>query len=200
MLSTSALSWAAARSGMTFSDFIASLTPEREEQLQRAYNAWRESKGLPPVQAVEPAPPARVAPEKVVPEAEDELSTLISHVAGEVAQEALEEAEAIHKTLDEINQMVIEEVEVEPEAEEAAAPEEAAQAEAPSADDAPAPTLKSLLADLPKAPDEAYYARVLAAGDAASIRATVEASIEAKRRAHKSRTALQALLDWMDAR
>ena len=45
-LSASALAWGAARSGLSYADFVAALDAEQEARLQREYDAWRVSKGL----------------------------------------------------------------------------------------------------------------------------------------------------------
>lgn len=48
-LPDSALSWAATRCGKSLSDFISSLTPEKEIEIMDAYNRWRREHGLPEV-------------------------------------------------------------------------------------------------------------------------------------------------------
>ena len=49
ILSTGCIDWAALRSGLSLPDFMASLNPEREEEILDSCNAWRKSKGLPKV-------------------------------------------------------------------------------------------------------------------------------------------------------
>ena len=45
-LPDSALSWAATRSGLPLSEYIASLTRERETVIMQDYNRWRKEHGL----------------------------------------------------------------------------------------------------------------------------------------------------------
>ena len=49
ILPTACINWAALRSGLSLPDFMASLNPEREEEILDSCNAWRKSKGLPKV-------------------------------------------------------------------------------------------------------------------------------------------------------
>ena len=94
ILSTNAYNWAMLRSGLSMGDFSASLTPEREAELFKAYNEWRRSRGLPEEKAPVPAPtiaaPAPVQEEKPAAPVDD-LSALITEVAAEVAAEVEEE-------------------------------------------------------------------------------------------------------------
>ena len=113
ILSNSALSWAATRSGMPFGEFLASLTPEREAELLREYNEWRTSKGLKPVAvpAMEERPKsASQAPQKARNDDTDDISAMIESIADEIEEEDLQEAEEISRTLEEIDAMVVEEV------------------------------------------------------------------------------------------
>ena len=113
ILSNSALSWAATRSGMPFGEFLASLTPEREAELLREYNEWRTSKGLKPVAvpATEERPKsAGQAPQKARNDDTDDISAMIESIADEIEEEDLQEAEEISRTLEEIDAMVVEEV------------------------------------------------------------------------------------------
>lgn len=175
ILSNSALSWAATRSGMPFGEFLASLTPEKEAQLLREYNEWRTSKGLKPVAvpATEERPrSASEAPQKARDEETDDISAMIESIADEIEEEDLQEAEEISRTLEEIDAMVVEEVpaqvgedaqhdaeaagedeadgfgEIEA-AEEIAAPEAFAAPEAPAAP--AAPTAPVVVEDMPVA-------------------------------------------------
>ena len=104
ILPTNAFNWAALRSGLSTGDFIASLTPEREEELFNAYNAWRRSKGLAEEKALAPAPIS--APENR--RKEDALSALFSQVADEVVAE---EAALVQDALDGADEIVEEELE-----------------------------------------------------------------------------------------
>lgn len=113
ILSNSALSWAATRSGMPFGEFLASLTPEREAQLLQAYNEWRTSKGLKPVAVpvMEERPVvAAEAPHKAKKDDTDDISAMIESIADEIEEEDIQEAEEISRTLEEIDAMVVEEV------------------------------------------------------------------------------------------
>ena len=113
ILSNSALSWAATRSGMPFGEFLASLTPEREAQLLQEYNEWRTSKGLKPVAvpAMEERPVvAAEAPHKAKKDDTDDISAMIESIADEIEEEDIQEAEEISRTLEEIDAMVVEEV------------------------------------------------------------------------------------------
>lgn len=94
ILSIPALNWAAVRSGLGLGDFMASLTPEREEEILVAYNAWKKSKGLKPEDPVSPI--FTVAHEN---QPEDDLSAMIEAVAEEIEEE---EAAEIANTMAEI--------------------------------------------------------------------------------------------------
>lgn len=138
ILSNAAFNWASLRSGLTLPDFVASLTPEKEEEILKQYNEWRRARGLPEDKPLAPKPPARVAgeaasPQQAVPVAQaapeqDALSEMVSQIADQVKREALEEAELIKEALREID--------VEPAPRR---PEEAPEAAAPRAK-APAQT------------------------------------------------------------
>lgn len=108
ILPINAFNWAALRSGLSTGDFIASLTPEREEELFNAYNAWRRSKGLAEEKALTPiAVQAAVSTQK--PEVRvDPLSALFSQVAEEVVAE---EAALVQDALDGADGIVEEELE-----------------------------------------------------------------------------------------
>ena len=62
ILPTACINWAALRSGLSLPDFMASLDPEREEEILKSYNAWRKSKGLPEVRPCVPKPPVAPKP------------------------------------------------------------------------------------------------------------------------------------------
>ena len=121
ILSNNAFNWAMLRSGMGMGDFIASLTPEREAELFKAYNEWRRSRGLPEEKAPVPAPtiaaPAPVQEEKPAAPVDD-LSALITEVAAEVAaeveEEEAEEAALVQNALDGADE-IVEETEPVPE-------------------------------------------------------------------------------------
>ncbi len=204
ILSNSALSWAATRSGMPFGEFLASLTPEREAQLLQAYNEWRTSKGLKPVAvpATEEKPAsAAEAPHKVKKDAADDISAMIESIADEIEEQDLQEAEEISRTLEEIDAMVVEEVpaqvgedalrddeeagedeafEASGEPEPLAAPAEPAEPDAPAVSETPA--APDAAADVPVAQ---LFAKLPKAPDAALYEALlsrfsdIEAAIEA---------------------
>ena len=101
--STNAFNWAALRSGMSTGDFMASLTPEREEELFKQYNEWRRSKGLAEEKApTPPISPSAAPKQRKEPAASpvDDLSALINEVAAEVEEEEAEEAALIQDVLD----------------------------------------------------------------------------------------------------
>lgn len=106
ILSTNAFNWAALRSGMGTGDFIASLSPEREAELFKAYNEWRRSRGL--AEEAAPAPTATpAAPEqRKEPAPVDTISALITEVAAEVEEEEAEEAALVHDALDGADEIV----------------------------------------------------------------------------------------------
>lgn len=124
ILPTACINWAALRSGLSLSDFMASLNPEREEEILKSYNAWKKSKGLPEARPCVPKPP--VAPTPTTPPKppvaveqplmkgedkrepqdddadepqEDDISDLVSKIADQVAQEELEDTELIQEAL-----------------------------------------------------------------------------------------------------
>ena len=191
ILSNSALSWAATRSGMPFGEFLASLTPEREAQLLREYNEWWTSKGLKPVAvpAMEERPKsASQAPQKARNDDTDDISAMIESIADEIEEEDLQEAEEISRTLEEIDAMVVEEVpaqvgedalhdaeaagedeaeafgetEASEEFEAPAAPEAPAEPEAPEAPEAPAAPEKPEAPAAPAGVGDVSVAQLLA--------------------------------------
>ena len=118
ILSNNAFNWAVLRSGMGTGDFIASLTPEREEELFKQYNEWRRKRGLPEEEAVKT--PLHEPRKKPTPQAasnngnvsmvrgalEDDISVLINEVASEMVVEEAEEAELIQNALDGADEIV----------------------------------------------------------------------------------------------
>ena len=134
ILSNNAFNWAMLRSGMGTGDFMASLTPEREEELFKAYNEWRKERGLPEEMApsLVPSPtPAPVVPQAPIEVPEDDLSAMFTQVAAEVEEEEAEEAALVQNALDGADEIVEEEAaapvpdEIVEELEEEPAPEEA---------------------------------------------------------------------------
>ena len=227
ILSNSALSWAATRSGMPFGEFLASLTPEREAQLLQEYNEWRTSKGLKPVAVpvMEERPVvAAEAPHKAKKDDADDISAMIESIADEIEEEDIQEAEEISRTLEEIDAMVVEEVPAQvgedalrdeaasegddaadafEESEAPAAPEMPAEPEAPEAPEAPAGAedvpVAQLFARLPKAPDVALYEALLNrfSGVEAAMEA-VKAAIADHTRRHRGTAALRAFLKHLE--
>ena len=134
ILSNNAFNWAMLRSGMGTGDFIASLTPEREEELFKQYNEWRRKRGLPEEKAPSLAPsptPAPVVSQAPIEVPEDDLSAMFTQVAAEVEEEEAEEAALVQNALDGADEIVEEEAaapvpdEIVEELEEEPAPEEA---------------------------------------------------------------------------
>lgn len=226
ILSNSALSWAATRSGMPFGEFLASLTPEKEAQLLREYNEWRTSKGLKPVAvpATEERPKSvGQAPQKARNDDTDDISAMIESIADEIEEEDLQEAEEISRTLEEIDAMVVEEVpaqvgeDAQHDAEAAGEdeadafdeigadepPEVPAEIEAPAAPAAPVLAedvpVAQLLARLPKVPDAALYAALIDrfSGVEAAVEA-VKAAIADHTRRHRGTAALRAFLKHLE--
>ena len=116
ILPTACINWAALRSGLSLPDFLASLNPEREEEILKSYNAWRKSKGLPeekPVasklQSTKPQPSTQgddvdkpqaddareLQDDDLGEPQDDDVAGLVSRIADQVAREELEEAELI---------------------------------------------------------------------------------------------------------
>ena len=144
ILPTACINWAALRSGLSLPDFMASLDPEREEEILKSYNAWRKSKGLPEVRPVAAEPratkpqPSTQGDDVDKPQADDarepqdgdldepqddDVAGLVSKIADQVAREELEEAELIQEALrlpeERIPRELEEELEMEAMAEEA---------------------------------------------------------------------------------
>ena len=153
ILSNNAFNWAMLRSGMGMGDFIASLSPEREAELFKAYNEWRRSRGLPEekMQTTAPAPTATATPAAPEQRKEsapvDDLSTMFTQVAAEVEEEEAEETALVQNALDGADEIV---EETEPVPEEV---EEEIEAEEPMEDDLdePAQEDEAAEADEPEA-------------------------------------------------
>lgn len=227
ILPTNAFNWAALRSGLSTGDFIASLTPEREEQLFKQYNEWRRSKGLAEEKALAPAPIS--APENR--RKEDALSALFSQVADEVVteeaalvQDALDGADGIVEEELEAHAPIPAEVEEEIEADEPV-PEEAEAAqpaseeveveietdEPVSADDAPkaATTLAvaneaesvvdftTVIRSLPKEADPDNYRGIKAQFGEETLTLAQAALGEAKKK-HKGTAAIRTFITWLN--
>ena len=118
ILSTNAFNWAALRSGMGTGDFIASLSPEREAELFKAYNEWRRSRGLPEEKAPAPTPPSAAPEQRKESAPVDDLSALITEIAAEVEEEEAENAALIQDALDGADEIVEENAPVPVEVEE----------------------------------------------------------------------------------
>ena len=120
ILPTACINWAALRSGLSLPDFMASLDPEREEEILKSYNAWRKSKGLLEVRPVAAEPratkpqPSTQGDDVDKPQADDarepqdddadepqhdDVAGLVSKIADQVEREELEEAELIQEVL-----------------------------------------------------------------------------------------------------
>ena len=152
ILPTACINWAALRSGLSLPDFMASLDPEREEEIPKSYNAWRKSKGLPEVRPVA-AEPRATKPQPFTqcddvdkPQADDarepqdddldetqddDVAGLVSKIADQVAREEMEEAELIQEALRLPEERIPRELEEEMEMEAMAEKADTAQAAAP---------------------------------------------------------------------
>lgn len=136
ILSNAALNWASVRSGLGLGDFLSSLTPEREQEILKAYNAWRRSKGLPEDKLItsptastaSTAPLTTPPPEK---RKESAIEQLIEQIADEVEKEQEEDAILIGETMEAIDNTPIECVPEEIVEEIATMDEEEAAAEEP---------------------------------------------------------------------
>lgn len=225
MLNTSALAWAAARSGLSFGEFLSTLTPDREAAILEEYNTWRQEKGLAPVAAAprpqievprpakpveapdepedEPADDEVPAEDGWAPEAEredfesfddpwngaSEAEELLGDVPFELPDEELVAPETFAPAANDVPQ-------AEPEAPAESAPEKPrpVRSAIPATND-----LMTLLAKLPKEPDEAYYRAVQGAAETVeALRAAALARIEARRKSRKSTVPLKAFLAWLD--
>lgn len=183
MLSTSVFAWAQARSGLTTADFMATLTPEREEEIFQSYNEWRLSKGLKPV---ERAAQTVVAPPPRPPKAVNDFDVLLKTLAAEVEAQEEEEAEEIARTMAEIDAMEV--------------PEEDAPMDDPEADDAPAPDPEPVRVEPPSIPadlDPSQYGALAARLGDGAVDAVTAAIRDAARR-HRGTSALKAFLRYLN--
>ena len=215
MLNTSTLSWAATRSGMSLGEFLSALTPEKEIAIQEAYNAWRASKGLAPVQAapdirlpLRPAePPAPIQEEADDADDGDTDASDAPWLEGAYASYDSDWEGTQSRSLyaDAPLELPDEEL-VAPDAFSEALSEVARRAKSSDASETPAPApapapsdLAALLARLPReAEDDAYRAALTAAGSPEALREAVNTRIEARRKSRKSTGPLKALLSWLD--
>lgn len=109
ILSNAALNWASVRSGLGLGDFLSSLTPEREQEILKAYNAWRRSKGLPEDKPVAPTPSVPTAPTPPPAKREESaIAQLMEQIADEVEKEQEEDAILIGETIEQIDSTPIE--------------------------------------------------------------------------------------------
>lgn len=95
ILSNAALNWASLRSGMPLHEFLAVLTPEREQEILVAYNSWRCEKGLPEDKPV-PFTPSTPPPAK---RKESAIEQFMEQIAVEVEKEQEEDAILIGETM-----------------------------------------------------------------------------------------------------
>ena len=212
MLPNAVFSWAATRSGLGLGDFIASLTPEREEQLLRAYNSWRTEKGLPSLETVITPPAKPKLPEKL-PEkqSEDDLSVLMESVANEIEKAEAAEAAEIANTMAEIeaidvpaDEIIPGEVEKEIEEVDAAAPvldEHTGEAIAREKTSVTAEVpIEQRIDKLPKDAPPALYEELFSsmAGDVDTLKAVTEATIRDHTRRHRGTAAQRAFLSWLE--
>lgn len=216
ILSTNAFNWAALRSGMSTGDFMASLTPEREEELFKQYNEWRRSKGLAEEKAPTPPPtPVSAAPkQRKEPAASpvDDLSALINEVAAEVEEEEAEAAALIQDALDGADELVEEETAAVPEEIEADKEVPTIENELPSEDDhitdetevaapevaaASAIDFAAVIRSLPKEPDPALYSRIKEQFGEATKELAQVALKEATNK-HRGTAAIRTFLEWLN--
>jgi len=215
ILSTNAYNWAMLRSGLSMGDFAATLTPEREMELFKAYNAWRKGKGLaeeamPIPAAPSAAPSPSSAPEKKTEE--DPLSALINEVASEVEEEEAEEVALIQDALDGADEIVEEaaepvpvEVEEEIEAEEpveeeADVPEVTAEPDVATTSvmaTSPAVDFATVIRSLPKEADPALYNRIKDQfGE--ETKSMAQAVLKEATAKHRATAAIRAFLGWLN--
>lgn len=219
ILSTNAFNWAALRSGMSTGDFMASLTPEREEELFKQYNEWRRSKGLTEEKApTPPITPSAAPKQRKTPAAfpVDDLSVLINEVAAEVEEEEAKEAALIQDALDGADELVEEETAAVPEEieEEIEADEEVptTENELPSEDNhitdgteviaheagaASAVDFAMVIRSLPKEPDPALYSRIKEQfGE--TTKDMAQTALEEAKMKHRGTAAIRTFLGWLN--
>lgn len=173
--STAAIAWGAVRSGQSVWEFLIGMTREFEEKLQASYEAWKAEN------AWYPAGSAHVDGEAVVseePASADPVSaaTADSALSGTTEGDPASQSAANDTASGPVDKTV-KSIDTEPEK---------------SAE------LRTILESLPKDPDPALYAAILADRDRESLIADVKAMIDRRKRIHRPRTALIAFLNWLE--
>ena len=223
ILSIPALNWAAVRSGLGLGDFMASLTPEKEESILAAYNDWRKSKGLKPEGPVSPI--VTVAQEEGP---KDDLSVMMEAVAEEIEEEEAAEAAEIAHTIEEIDAIDVP-------ADDTPIPEEVEEQIIIADDDAAPPTvidavhvsddhtggqaadaatpeqtyetveekavpIEQRIDKLPKDATPPLYEDILAsmAGDVDMLKSVTETVIKDHTRRHRGTAAQRQFLSWLE--
>jgi len=175
--STAAIAWGAVRSGQSVWEFLIGITREFEEKLQTSYEAWKAENAWYPAgfahadgEAVVSEEPASADP--VSDAAEDIVTTGTTEGDPAPAFQSVANDTAsgpVDKTVKSID----------------TEPEKSAE-------------LRTILESLPKDPDPALYAAILADRDRESLIADVKAMIDKRKRIHRPRTALIAFLNWLE--
>jgi len=173
--STAAIAWGAVRSGQSVWEFLIGMTREFEEKLQASYEAWKAEN------AWYPAGFAHADGEAVVSEEPASADPVSDATADGASSGTIEGDPTSHSVaIDAASSPVDKPVK-------SSAPEPERSAE-----------LRTILESLPKDPDPALYAAILADRDRESLIADVKAMIDRRKRIHRPRTALIAFLNWLE--
>lgn len=218
MLSTSALTWAAAQAHIQIWELTGMLTPADEARIEAAYREWRRRaaagerrhkvdwRSFPVPEAVEAAAPEATAPASPSIPKEDGAAPWDSPddaAIAEVVENILSEApaEPDYISLDDFNLEPSEEemkVMAQTLREEEAMEEEASVEAIP---DVGMP-VERRISKLAREADPEVYGRILAdlGNDVETARAVVEAVMRDHTRRHRGTAAQRAFLDWLNER
>ena len=172
--STAAIAWGAVRSGQSVWEFLIGMTREFEEKLQAGYEAWKAEN------AWYPAGSAHA--DRAAGSEESASADPVSAATADGALSGTTEGDPASQSVtnDTASGPVDKPVE-------SSDPEPEKPAE-----------LRTILENLPKDPDPALYAAILADRDRESLIADVKAMIDRRKRIHRPRTALTAFLNWLE--
>ena len=175
--STAAIAWGAVRSGQSVWEFLIGMTREFEEKLQAGYEAWKAEN------AWYPSGSAHADGEAVV-SGEVTSADPVSYTADNIVTTGTAEDDPALAAQSVTNDTTSGPVDKPVESSDPV-PEKSAE-------------LRSILENLPKDPDPALYAAILADRDRESLIADVKAMIDRRKRIHRPRTALTAFLNWLE--
>ena len=173
--STAGIAWGAVRSGQSVWEFLIGMTHEFEEKLQAGYEAWKAEN------AWYPAGFAHADGEAVVSEEPASANPVSDATADGVSCGTTEGDPASQPVANDTASGPVDKPV------ESSDPEPEKPAE-----------LRTILENLPKDPDPALYAAILAGRDRESLMADVKALIDRRKRIHRPRTALTAFLNWLE--